>query len=66
MQTGSKLRCYIISLRYKFWRSIDIEYNVPNDLPIDKDELDQYEANAKELNAILTGLTNLVFVKFIQ
>ena len=37
-----------------------------NDLPLDKDELDQYEANAKSLNAIFSGLTNSVFVKLMQ
>ena len=35
-------------------------------LPPDREELYQYKANAKSQNAILIGLTNSVFVKFMQ
>ena len=45
---------------YKVWRSVEKEYKILDDLPIDIDELDQYEANAKALNEILSGLTNSV------
>ena len=47
-----------MSLGYKVWMSVENEYEVPGDLPIKKGELDQYEANAKGMNAILSGLTN--------
>ena len=60
------MKCHLMSLGYKVWRSVEKEYKVLDDLPIKIDELDQYEANAKALNAILSGLTNLVFVKVIQ
>ena len=61
-----RMKCHLMSLGYKVWRSVEKEYKIPDDLPIDKDELDQYDANAKALNAILSGLTNSMFVKFIQ
>ena len=55
-----------MSLWYKVWRSVEKQYEIPDDLPIDKSELDQYVANAKSLNEILSGLTNYMFVKFMQ
>ena len=61
-----RMKCHLMSFGYKVWRSVEREYKVPDDLHIDIDELDQYEANAKALNAILSGLKNLVFVKFMQ
>ena len=45
---------------------VEKEYKVPNDLPIDGYELDQFESNAKGLNAILNGLTNSIFVNVMQ
>ena len=50
------MKCHIMALGYKVWRSVEIEYEVPKDVPIDEGELSQYEANAKDLNAILSGL----------
>ena len=47
-----RMKCHLMSLGYKVWRSIEREYKVPDDLHIDKDELYQYEANAKSLDAI--------------
>ena len=58
-----RMKCHLMSLGYKVRRSVEKEYKIPDDLPIDRDELDQYEANAKSLNATLSGLTNSVFVK---
>ena len=55
-----------MSLGYKVWRSIETEYEISDDLPIEKNELDQYEANVKALNDFLSGLTNSVFVKVMQ
>ena len=60
------MKCHLVSLGYKVRRSIEKEYKIPNGLPIDRDELDQYEANAKSMNKILSGLTNSLFVKVIQ
>ena len=61
-----RMKFHLMFLRYKVWKSAEKEYKVPDDLPMDRDELDQYEANAKDLNAILSGLKNSVFVKFMQ
>ena len=41
-------------------------YKIPHNLPTDRDELDEYESNAKYLNATLKGLADSVFVKVIQ
>ena len=60
------MKCHLMSLGYKVWRSVEKEYEIPNDLPIDKSELGQYEANSKTLNAILSGLTNSLLVKVMQ
>ena len=60
------MKCHLIALGYKVWRSVEKEYKVPYDLLDDRDELDQYEANAKSLNTILSGLTNSVFIKVMQ
>ena len=56
------MKYHLMSLGYKFCRYVEKEYEIPYNLPIDKSELDQYDANAKTLNAILSGLTNSVKV----
>ena len=52
------MKCHLMSLGYKFGRSVEREYKVPDDLPIDRDELDHYEEKSKSLNPILSGLAN--------
>ena len=61
-----RMKFHLMSLGYKFWRSVENVYAVSNEIPIDKGELSQYEANVKYLNAILSGLTHAVFVKVMQ
>ena len=60
------MRFHLMSLRCKVWSSIEKDYKIPSKLPIDRDEQDKYESNAKALNAILNGLTNSLFVKVMQ
>ena len=60
-----RMKCHLMHLGYKFWRHVEIEQEVPKDVPIDE-ELSQYEANAEALYAILSGLKHSVFVKVIQ
>ena len=60
------MKCLLMALGYNVWSTIEIEYKVPDDVPIDEGELSQYEANAKSLNAILSGLTNSMFVKVMH
>ena len=55
-----------MALGYKLWRIVEIEYKVPDDVPIDEGELAQYEANAKAINAILSGLIESIILKLIQ
>ena len=51
-----RMRCHLMSLGCKVWSSVEKEYKIPDNLPIDRDELDEYESNTKALNAILKGL----------
>ena len=60
------MKFHLMALGYKVWRTVETKYKVPDGVPIDEGELSQYEANAKALNAILSGLIHLVFVKFMQ
>ena len=55
-----------MTLGYKVWRTVETEYKVPNDVSIDEGELSLYEANAKALNEILSGLIESVLVKVMQ
>ena len=56
-----------MSLGWKVWEASEREYkNIEESLPIDSVDLGQYEGNSKSLNSILSGLTNTVFVKFMQ
>ena len=59
------MKFHLMDLGYKVWRTVEREYKVPDNVPIDEGELIQYEANAKALNAILSGSTDYVFVKFM-
>ena len=60
------MRYRLMSLGCKIWSYVEKEYKGPVNLPTDRDELHQYESNVKSLNAILNGLTILVFVKDMQ
>ena len=61
-----RMKCHLMSLGYEVWRSVEIEYEVPKYVPIDEGEQIQYEANAKALNVIFSGITHSEFVKFMQ
>ena len=57
------MRCHLMSLGCKIWSSVEKWYKILENLPIDRDELDEYESNAKYLNTILEGLAYSMFVK---
>ena len=42
-----RMKFHLMSLGYKDWRSFEIEYEVPKDVPIDEGKISQYEANEK-------------------
>ena len=50
-------------LGWKVWEATEKEYKIEDNLPTHRLELDQYEGNAKALNAILCRLKNYVFAK---
>ena len=61
------MKCYLMSLGWKVWEATEREYKITDDnLLTDNVELGQYEGNAKSLNAILSELTNILFVKVMQ
>ena len=47
-----RMRCHIMSLGCKIWSSVEKGYKIPDNLPTYRDELDEYESNAKYLNGI--------------
>ena len=60
------MKCHLMSLGWKVLAT-EREYKIIDDsLPTDSVDLGQYEGNAKSLNAILSELTNIVFVKVMQ
>ena len=62
-----RMRCHIMSLGWKVWATNEKDLNIGNQYPTDTVELGEYDGNAKSrLNAILSGLTNLVFTKVMQ
>ena len=42
-----RMKCHLMSLGCKFWRSLEIEYEVPKYIPIDEGKLSQYESMKK-------------------
>ena len=60
------MKCHLMALGYKVWRTVETEYKVSDDVPINEGELSLYEVNSKVLNAILSGLTESVLVKIMQ
>ena len=55
-----------MSLGCKVWAATQKDQKIENQYPTDIVELGEYEGNSKSLNAILSGLTNLVFTKVMQ
>ena len=61
-----RMKCHLMSLGWKVWEATENEHKIVDNLPIEILELDQYEGNAKSLNAILSGLKNFMFVKVMR
>ena len=61
-----RMRCHLMSLGWKVWAATEKVHNIGNLYPIDTLEVGEYEGNSKALNAILSGLTNIVFTKVMQ
>ena len=61
-----RMRCHLMSLGWKVWEATQQDHKIRNQYPTDALELGEYEGNSKSLNAILSGLTNLVFTKVMQ
>ena len=57
------MKCHMMSLGWKIWEATEKEYKIDDQASTDLEELGQHEGNAKSLNAILSGLTNFVFMK---
>ena len=61
-----RMKCHLMSLGWKVWEATEKQYKIDDQEPTDREELGQYEGNSKSLNAILIGLTNSVFTKFMR
>ena len=58
-----RMSFHLMSLGWKVWAATEKEVLVGNQYPTDTVELGEYEGNSKSLNAILSGLKNIVFIK---
>ena len=61
-----RMKFHSMSLGWKVWDATENVFKIIHNLPIDILELDQYDGNTKSLNAILSGLTNSVFIKVMS
>ena len=60
-----RMKCHLMSLGWKVWAATEKEYKIDDQEPTDLEELGHYESIFKSLNAILSGLKNSVFTKFM-
>ena len=60
------MRYHLMSLGWKVRASTQEEYKIGDQVPTYPKELGKYDGNAKALNAILNGLTNTIFTKFMR
>ena len=57
------MRFHLMYPGCKIWSFLEKGYKIIDKLPTYKDELDEYESNAKYLNAILKGLADSILLK---
>ena len=48
-----RMRWYLMSLGCKIWSYVEKGYKIPDNIPTNRDELNEYESVAKALNGIL-------------
>ena len=60
------MRVYLQAQGVDVWKAIVNRYNVPTTPPIDNARQNIYEDNSKEMNSILSGLAETVFVKVME
>ena len=60
------MRVYLQARGADVWKVVANKYDVPANPPIDAHGKKLYEDNSKEMNAILSDLTDIVFVKVIH
>ena len=53
----TRMRSYLQSLRADVWAMVEIGYQYPAAVPKDPTEINNYETNAKAVNALLGSLT---------
>ena len=61
-----RMRAYIEAQGIEIWKSIKNGYKVPNTVPIDADELAQYNNNSKAENHLLGAIDEFVFNKVMN
>ena len=60
------MRSYIISIELYVWLSVTTRYTHPKTPPTDLEGIQHFGYNAKDVNAILVGLTRPVFAKVMH
>jgi hypothetical protein len=61
-----RMKCYLMELGRDFWISMINGYDVPENAPSDTTTNKLCNDNSRDVNAILGGLTNTVFVKVMH
>jgi hypothetical protein len=61
-----RMKVYVQAQGADVWKMIVNTYDIPTNPPADGRDVKLYEENLKEMNAILSGLTEIVFVKVMH
>lgn len=63
---SARMSTYIMSLGLDVWRSVDTGYTIPSTHPTDVAAKRAFEINATNMNVILNGLLETIFVKVMH
>ena len=61
-----RMRAFMQAQEVDVWKAVVNRYNVPATPPVDNVGKKLYEDNSKEMNAILSGLAETVYVKVMH
>ena len=61
-----RMKAHLMSFGWRTWEATQEVYNIGDQAPTDPKELSEYDGNSKALNAILNGLADTIFPKFMS
>jgi hypothetical protein len=61
-----RMKSYLMALGFDVWKSVENEYTEPTTPPTDTTRKNICNDNSREVNAILGGLKNPIFVKVMN